>query len=139
MECKLRCVNFRGVSDPRRAFLPAIRGTGISDNWYRSTMAVIVRGLGTPLGTGENFGRTWGHLGALATSLGTPRIRVEQFGKIIFFQNAAGVCGNHSYYSSFNNYSKSCMQFVFSSMYLYSYPSSHGISGLTAGVALKAI
>jgi hypothetical protein len=28
MECKLRCVNFRRVSDPRRAFLPAFRGTG---------------------------------------------------------------------------------------------------------------
>jgi hypothetical protein len=28
VECKLRCVNFRRVSDPRRAFLPAFRVTG---------------------------------------------------------------------------------------------------------------
>ena len=32
-ECKLRSVNFRRVSDPRRAFRPAFRVTGISDNW----------------------------------------------------------------------------------------------------------
>jgi len=48
MEFKLRCVNFRGVSDLRRAFLPAFRVTRISDDWYRSTMGVIVIGLGTP-------------------------------------------------------------------------------------------
>jgi hypothetical protein len=31
VECKLRCVNFRRVSDPRRAFLPALRLTGSTD------------------------------------------------------------------------------------------------------------
>jgi len=36
VECKLRSVNFRRVSDPRRVFRPAFRLTGISDNRYRS-------------------------------------------------------------------------------------------------------
>jgi len=72
VECKLGCVNFRRVSDPRRAFLPAFRVTGISDDWYRSPMGVIVRGLGTPQSSGENFGCTWEHLGAPTTSLGAP-------------------------------------------------------------------
>ena len=72
MECKLRCINFRRVSDPRRAFRPAIRVTGISDDCYRSTMGVIVIGLGTPRSARENFGCTWEHLGAPTTSLGAP-------------------------------------------------------------------
>jgi len=36
VECKLRSVNFRRVSDPRRVFRLAFRVTGISDNRYRS-------------------------------------------------------------------------------------------------------
>jgi len=89
-------------------------------------MGVIVIGLGTPLSAGENFGSTWVHrrqawerrgqswerlgarttgLGAPATSLGAPRITVEQSGKNnIFFGNAAGAPGNHSYYLSFNDF-----------------------------------
>jgi len=73
VECKLRSVNFRRVSDPRSAFLPAFRVTGISDDWYRSTMGVIVislgapeRTLGAPGSTGDkpgsaedNPGSTW--------------------------------------------------------------------------------
>jgi len=48
------------------------------------------------------------------TSLGAPWITVEQSGKNnIFFGNAAGAPGNHSY----------CIQFVFSSMYLCIYVS----------------
>ena len=39
---------------------------------------------------------------------------------------------NHSYYLSFNNFQNLCIQFVFSSMYLYSYLCTHGISGLAA-------
>jgi len=69
-------------------------------------MGVIVRGLGIPLSARENFGCTWKrrgqsweHLGAPATSLGVPRITLEQAGKIIIFTgNAAGAPGNHSYY-----------------------------------------
>jgi hypothetical protein len=63
-------------------------------------------------------------LGAPATSLGAPRITVEQSGKNnIFFGNAAGAPGNHSYYVSFNNFYNACIQFVFSSMYLCIYVS----------------
>jgi len=113
-------------------------------------MGVIVIGLGTPPSAGENFRNTWEHLGALATSLGTPvtslgapaailgapRITVEQSGNnIIFFGNVAGAPGNNSYYLSFNDYENSCIQFAFSSMYLYSYPTTNGISGLAAGSA----
>jgi len=79
VECKLRSVNFRRVSDPRRAFRPAFRVTGIADDCYRSTMGVIVIGLGTPRSAGENIGSIWEHLGgpaislrALTTSLGAP-------------------------------------------------------------------
>jgi hypothetical protein len=105
VECKLKWVNFRRVSDPRRAFWPAFRVTGISDHWYRSTIGVIVRGLGTSQSAGENFGCTWEHLGAPVTSLGAPRITVEQSEKNnIFFGIAAGVPGNHSYYLSFNDF-----------------------------------
>jgi len=43
-------------------------------------------------------------LGVPATSLGAPRITVEQSVKNnIFFGNAAGAPGNHSYYISFND------------------------------------
>jgi len=118
VECKLRCINFRRVSDPRRAFWPAFGVTEISDDQYRSTMGVIVISLGTPWSAGENFGCTWEHLGVLVTSLGVPtrslgalatclgasRITVEQSGQNkIFFGNAAGAPGNHTYYLLFNN------------------------------------
>ena len=56
MECELRYVNFRRVSDPRRVFLPALRVNGSSDNWNCSTMAVTVIGLGTPWSARENLG-----------------------------------------------------------------------------------
>jgi hypothetical protein len=38
---------------------------------------VIVISLGTPRSAGENFGCTWKHLGALATSLGAPAMCLE--------------------------------------------------------------
>ena len=48
MECKLRSVNFGRESDPRRAFRPAFGVTGISDDWYGSTMGAVVKSLGAP-------------------------------------------------------------------------------------------
>jgi len=113
VECKLRCVNLRRVSDRRRAFWPAFRGTAITDDWSRSTMGVIVIGFGTPRSTGQNIECTLQHLGAPATivgaptsnlrvpmtSLRAPRITVEQGNKNnVFFGNAASAPGNHSYY-----------------------------------------
>jgi len=69
VECKLRSVNIRRVSDPWRAFRPAFRATGISDdkyrrNWdlhdgYRSTMGVIGISLGVCRSARLNFGCTW--------------------------------------------------------------------------------
>jgi len=63
---------------------------------------------GIPAGLQSNWERrrqAWEHLEALATSLGAPRITVEQSGKNnIFFGNDAGAPGNHSYYLSFNNF-----------------------------------
>jgi hypothetical protein len=107
VECKLRCINFRTVSDPKRAFRLAFEATEISVGWRRSAKGVIVISLGTPWSTGENFvWCTWDHLQVLATSLdapvtslGAPRITVEQSGKnIIFFGNAASAPGNYNYY-----------------------------------------
>jgi len=73
-------------------------------------MGVIVRCLGTPWSTRENFGCTWEHVGAPVTSLGAPvtslgasRITVEQYGKNNIFGDAAGAPGNHSYYLSSND------------------------------------
>jgi hypothetical protein len=43
------------------------------------------------------------NLGAPATSLGVHQITVQQSGKNVFFGNAAGGPGNHSYYLSFND------------------------------------
>jgi len=71
-----------GVSDPRRAFLPAFRGTGSTNDKRGSTW--------------ERRQHVWEHLE-----------------------------------------SQSWIQFVFSSMYLYSYPSTHAISGLSAGGACE--
>ena len=42
-------------------------------------------------------------LGVPVTSLGSRRITVEQSGKNIFFGNATGAPGNHSYYLLFND------------------------------------
>jgi len=53
----------------------------------------------------------------------------------IFFGNTACAPGNHSYYLSFNEIQTSCIQFVFSSIYLCSYPSTDCISVLAAGGA----
>ena len=104
--------------------------------------------MGAPGSTWERRRQAWEHLdapasslgapttilGALATSLGAPRNTVEQSAKTnIFVGNAAGAPGNHSYYILINNCENSCVRFVFSSMYQYSYQSTHGISGLTAG------
>jgi len=118
VECKLGCVNLRRVSDPGRAFRQVIRGTGIADDWYRSTIGVIVISLGTPGSAGENFGCTWEHMGvpattleAPATSLGTPMTSLEAPGSTskhckagwendVFFRNIAATPGYHSYYLS---------------------------------------
>jgi hypothetical protein len=52
VECKLRWVNFRGVSDPRRAFLPALRVTGNTGNKPGSADD-------KPGSTWERRGQTW--------------------------------------------------------------------------------
>jgi hypothetical protein len=53
----------------------------------------------------EELGAAGTNLGAPAISLGAPRITVEQSRKNhIFFGNAAGAPGNHSYYLSFNDF-----------------------------------
>jgi hypothetical protein len=50
----------------------------------------------------------------------------------IFFQNAAGVPGNHGNYILFANFWNSCIPYVFSSLDDYRNSSTHGISGLVA-------
>jgi len=59
VECKLRSIDGRRLSYPRRAFRPAFGVTGISDDWSKSTMCVNVTSLGTSRSTGENYRWTW--------------------------------------------------------------------------------
>jgi len=68
VEYKLRRVNFWGLSDPRRAFWPAFRVPGISDDWYRSAMGVTVIRVRRPRSTSKNCGYTREHMRALMTS-----------------------------------------------------------------------
>ena len=153
MECKLQWVNFRKVSDPRRAFQPDFKVTGVSDNWYISTLGVIVIGLGTPRSAAENIECTLKYLvapatgrGALATSLGASGTAINKPGSTsdyyrpvwesdFFFGNIAGTFGNHIHYLSFNDFQNSCIPFAFWSMYQYSYPSTISIAELAAGGA----
>jgi hypothetical protein len=75
MECKLKCVNFRRVSDPEKVFWLAFRVTGISDDMSWSTMGVIVLGLGIPQTAKGKFGCTWDHLeapGSAGNKSGSP-------------------------------------------------------------------
>jgi len=164
VECKRRCINFRRVSDPRRAFWLAFRVTGISDDWCGSIMGVIVMSLGTPRSAGENFectleglgapitslgapmrnlgalmtslGAPTRSLGARATGLGAPQITAAQSGQnTICVGNTASALGHYSYYLLFNDFENSCIRFVFGSMDLYRYRSTNRISGLAAGSA----
>jgi hypothetical protein len=68
VQCKHGWVNCREVSDPRRAFLPAFRVAGISDNWYSSTMGVIGIGLERAWRAEETCGSTREAQGAPVTS-----------------------------------------------------------------------
>jgi len=53
----------------------------------------------------ERQGQSWKQLGVAATSLEASRLTVEWSGKNnIFFGNAAGSPGNHSYCLSFNDF-----------------------------------
>jgi len=66
-----------GYPDPllrvlRRAFWPAFQETGIPDDWYRSTIGVIVISLRTPQSARVNIGCTCHHLEVSTTSLGVP-------------------------------------------------------------------
>ena len=62
---------------------------------------------------------TWENLGVPTTSLGAHWITVELSGKnIIFFGNASGVPGNHSYYLLFNDFQNLCIQCVFPSIHV---------------------
>jgi hypothetical protein len=136
------------VSDRMTAFRPEFRATGISDYLYRSTMAVIVGGMGTSPCAGENIGCSLYHLlvrvtslsalvrclGTPATHLRPPRIAVQQsVAYNVYFGNTTGECANRSYYLSFNDHHNSYIQFVFSFMHPCSYTSTHSISGLATG------
>jgi len=71
---------------------------------------------------------------AARTSVGAHWIMVKQCGQnIIIIKNTAVVAGYHSYYLLFNNFKIFCIQFVISCMYLYSYPSTNGMSRLAVG------
>jgi len=100
-------------------------------------------GLGTLWSTGEDFGCTWEHLGVPERSLEVPTTCQGALGSTsnmsgstsncsravwenhILFGNVAGAPGNHSYYLSFNQLQISCIQIIFSYMYLCIYIATH--------------
>jgi hypothetical protein len=57
-ECKVKSVNFRRESDLRRPFRPAFRVTGICDDWYSSTMGVVVKCLEGPGTVSQSMGKS---------------------------------------------------------------------------------
>ena len=68
-------------------------------------LGALVTSLGVPTTRLGTLGEPATTLGAPVTSLGAPRITVEQSGKNnIFFGNAGGAPGNHSYCLLFNNF-----------------------------------
>jgi len=77
-------------------------------------------------------------LGAPTTSMRACRITVEQFRNNIISGNTAGAPANHSYYSSFNDFQNSCIQSVFSSMYLCIYLHTVYLDWLKAEVESNA-
>jgi hypothetical protein len=70
VECKLRSINFSRVLDSKRAFQPAFRVTGISDDMNSHSTEVIVISFGIPWNVAKNFVFIWKNLGVLATYLG---------------------------------------------------------------------
>jgi hypothetical protein len=58
VECKLRCVNFRRVSDHGKAFQLPFGVTGIPDDWFRSSMGVTVISLKSPETASDKAGST---------------------------------------------------------------------------------
>jgi len=87
--------------------------------------------LGAPT---QNLGAPTNTLGAPTTSLGARQITVVQSGNDIIFRNAAVVPENHSYFLSFKDFLNSCIQFVFSSMYLCIYIHTVSLDWLLAVV-----
>jgi hypothetical protein len=85
---------------------------------------------------GTNLGAPGTNLGAPAISLGAPRITVEQSGKITSSLGTLLVRLEiiaSSYRSTILKLMYSVCIPIYVSMYLYSYPSAHGKSGLAAG------
>ena len=85
---------------------PVAQATGRDSHCIHSSPSVYLTDVAA-------FRCSWEHLGA-------GWITVDQSGKNIF-GNAAGAPGNHTYYLSFNDFQNLCIQFVFSSMYLWIY------------------
>jgi hypothetical protein len=111
-----------------------------SDARFRNSIGVFMISLGVIWRVGENIKCNWKHQGVLVTSLGAlmtssgvpatclgvPRITLDQSGKYnIFFGNTAGGPENHSYYLLFKDCYNSCIQFIFSSIYLCIYIATH--------------
>jgi len=114
VECKPRCVNFRRVSDPRTGLLPAFRVTGTADDKPGSTSERWRQTWEHQRHVWEHLQSQWSSLGKTTSSLGMLLVRLEIIATV------------------FSLYSHLC---IYVSIYLYSYPSTHSISGLPAGSA----
>jgi hypothetical protein len=71
VECKLRCVNFKRVTDPRRALLPAYRITGSANNKPGSSWERRQQTLECWRQVWEHLESQWSRLGKTTSSLGT--------------------------------------------------------------------
>jgi hypothetical protein len=120
VECKLRCVNFRRVSDTRRAFLPGFRVTGSAGDKPGSADDKPGSAWEHRRQTEEHRRHVWEHLESQLSSLGKP----SSLGTLLVrLEIKATVFSLYSHL------------YIYVSMYLYSYPSTQGISGLAAGGA----
>jgi len=123
VECKLRCVNFRRVSDPRRAFLPVFKVTGSAGEKPGSADD-------KPGSTGEcrqqiwkRRRHVWEHLESQQSSLGKT---TSSLGTLLVCLEIIAT----TYCSTILKLMYSVCILIYVSMCLYSYPSTHGISGL---------
>ena len=130
----LRCMNVCRELDLKREIRLVFEVTGISDDWYMSTRGVIITWYGTPWSTRGDIGCTREHWHHAWEHLRAPRITGKQFAENdIVVANLSSGPGYHSNYWLFNDFYNSCIQFVHSSINVYSYPSTHSIYRLDAG------
>jgi len=118
-----------GWSNPRVDWTDAV---AFMSTWKHlggpaTRLGVPMTWLGVPGSAGNNSASANDNLGSASNSCGSTsnHSRAVRENNIFFGNQVAGVPGNHSYYSLFNDFSNRCIQFVFSSMYQCHYVATH--------------